>query len=278
MKEGSSVGSLSLVGSWTNGGGWMSSVLGSSVSFVASLSFSTTGGGIGGPSYENTHYGCYLHWLHSWVWNVILLGKELELEGEPYLVEKETAKGKSDDDEVHNLRSVETEFPTIVFDNMLTSQAALSCEPTVSPLNDNEIDFRISLDESYDEDYKYTDADIMDFEERLGRIYSRGIHRMLVLDFKSLLAVMSERLTSRMLMEHSDDQGQNVFTSRAWRRFSEAIVDIDAEGMLQFQLGGARRRMSWRQFILALGLHTAEEMETAGFGLYWAESATLSFT
>ncbi|GJZ70190.1 hypothetical protein Tco_0633740 [Tanacetum coccineum] len=34
---------------------------------------------------------------------------------------------------------------------MLTSEAALSCEPTVSPLND-EIDFRISFDESDDED------------------------------------------------------------------------------------------------------------------------------
>ncbi|GJW60298.1 hypothetical protein Tco_0109633 [Tanacetum coccineum] len=31
--------------------------------------------------------------------------------------------------------------------------------------------------------------------------------------------------------------------------------------------------MSWREFILALGLHTAEEMQTAGFGLYWTESA-----
>ncbi|GJR94051.1 hypothetical protein Tco_0266225 [Tanacetum coccineum] len=29
----------------------------------------------------------------------------------------------------------------------------LSCEPTVSPLNDNKIDFRISFDESDDEDY-----------------------------------------------------------------------------------------------------------------------------
>nr|GFC42512.1 hypothetical protein [Tanacetum cinerariifolium] len=36
---------------WTEGG-WMFSVLGSSVSFVASGSFSTTGGVIGGPSYE----------------------------------------------------------------------------------------------------------------------------------------------------------------------------------------------------------------------------------
>ncbi|GJZ92292.1 hypothetical protein Tco_0664357 [Tanacetum coccineum] len=58
-----------------------------------------------------------------------------------------------DDDEVHNLISVESIFPAIVFDDMFTSQAALSCEPTVSPLNDNEIDFRISFDESDDEDY-----------------------------------------------------------------------------------------------------------------------------
>ncbi|GKA69222.1 hypothetical protein Tco_0775286 [Tanacetum coccineum] len=35
--------------------------------------------------------------------------------------------------------------------------------------------------------------------------------------------------------------------------------------------------MSWRQFILALGLHTAEEIETVRFGLYWAESARKIF-
>ncbi|GJT44390.1 hypothetical protein Tco_0953105 [Tanacetum coccineum] len=32
-------------------------------------------------------------------------------------------------------------------------EAALSCEPTVCLLNDNEIEFRISFDESDDEDY-----------------------------------------------------------------------------------------------------------------------------
>ncbi|GJV44665.1 hypothetical protein Tco_1429201 [Tanacetum coccineum] len=57
------------------------------------------------------------------------------------------------DEDVHDLRSVETEFPTIVFDNALTSEVTLSCEPTVSPLNDNQINFRISFDESDDEDY-----------------------------------------------------------------------------------------------------------------------------
>ncbi|GJY62287.1 hypothetical protein Tco_0462944 [Tanacetum coccineum] len=40
----------------------------------------------------------------------------------------------------------------IVFNDTLTSEAALSCEPTVSSLNNDEIDFRISFDEFDDED------------------------------------------------------------------------------------------------------------------------------
>ncbi|GKC33268.1 hypothetical protein Tco_1040562 [Tanacetum coccineum] len=35
------------------------------------------------------------------------------------------------DEDVHDLRSVKTEFPTIVFNDTLTSEAALSCEPTI---------------------------------------------------------------------------------------------------------------------------------------------------
>ncbi|GKB13454.1 hypothetical protein Tco_0847377 [Tanacetum coccineum] len=57
------------------------------------------------------------------------------------------------DEDVHNLRSVETKFPAIVFNDNLTSNETLSCEPTISSLNNNEIDFRISFDESDDEDY-----------------------------------------------------------------------------------------------------------------------------
>ncbi|GKB18556.1 hypothetical protein Tco_0852479 [Tanacetum coccineum] len=57
------------------------------------------------------------------------------------------------DEDVHDLRSVETEFPAIVFNDSLTFEETPSCEPTVSPLNDNKIDFRISFDESDDEDY-----------------------------------------------------------------------------------------------------------------------------
>nr|GEW49802.1 hypothetical protein [Tanacetum cinerariifolium] len=57
------------------------------------------------------------------------------------------------DEDVHDLRSVEIEYLLIVFNDALTSEVALSCEPTVSPLNDNEINFRISFDESNDKDY-----------------------------------------------------------------------------------------------------------------------------
>ncbi|GJW77071.1 hypothetical protein Tco_0138753 [Tanacetum coccineum] len=55
------------------------------------------------------------------------------------------------DEDVHDLRSVEAEFPARVFDEEFTSEVTLSCEPTVSPLNDNQIDFGISFDESDDE-------------------------------------------------------------------------------------------------------------------------------
>ncbi|GJS35031.1 hypothetical protein Tco_0533413 [Tanacetum coccineum] len=46
----------------------------------------------------------------------------------------------------------ETATYVIVFNDTLTSEAALSCEPTVSSLNNDEINFRISFDESDDED------------------------------------------------------------------------------------------------------------------------------
>ncbi|GKB43092.1 hypothetical protein Tco_0888034, partial [Tanacetum coccineum] len=40
-------------------------------------------------------------------------------------------------------------------------------------------------------------------------------------------------------------------------------MGLDVAGILCFQRGGVRRRMTWRQFILALGLHTKQEMAEA---------------
>ncbi|GJT59337.1 putative reverse transcriptase domain-containing protein [Tanacetum coccineum] len=56
------------------------------------------------------------------------------------------------DEDIYDLRSVETEFPAIALNDGLSSEKTLSYEPTVSSLN-NEIDFKISFDDSDDEDY-----------------------------------------------------------------------------------------------------------------------------
>ncbi|GJT81925.1 hypothetical protein Tco_1056267 [Tanacetum coccineum] len=81
------------------------------------------------------------------------------------------------DDDVHDLRSVETKFPAIVFNDTLTSEVALSCEPMVSSLDDNKVDFRISFDESNDEDYTvntYTPYPLF-FASIIGRkVYEAG--------------------------------------------------------------------------------------------------------
>ncbi|GJS65501.1 hypothetical protein Tco_0680065 [Tanacetum coccineum] len=57
------------------------------------------------------------------------------------------------DEDIHDLRSVETEFSAIAFIDEVSSKKTLSCEHTVSSLNDNKINVRISFDESDDEDY-----------------------------------------------------------------------------------------------------------------------------
>ncbi|GKC29625.1 hypothetical protein Tco_1036919 [Tanacetum coccineum] len=96
---------------------------------------------------------------------------------------------------------------------------------------------------------------------------------------------------TRMLRRPRDD-GQEVFVSHAWRRLfeirallvQEFILEffstcrigdemrLDVAGTLCFQMGGARHSMTWRQFILALGLHTTEEMAKDGFEAYWLGS------
>ncbi|GJV69257.1 hypothetical protein Tco_1484766 [Tanacetum coccineum] len=60
-------------------------------------------------------------------------------------------KVKYYEDEEDCFTNFEFEFPAIVFNDM--SDATLSCEPMVSPLNENKIDFRILFDESDNEDY-----------------------------------------------------------------------------------------------------------------------------
>ncbi|GJT53657.1 hypothetical protein Tco_0988711 [Tanacetum coccineum] len=113
------------------------------------------------------------------------------------------------------------------------------------------------------EGMEYLDTDIFDFEGILAMIHKREVHRVSVFDFRGLPDLMAKGLSGRMLMEHRDEVGVSVFTSRAKRmmldirgplvhelileffstfRFGLAILDLDTLGTLQFQLGRARRR------------------------------------
>ncbi|GJV44552.1 zf-CCHC domain-containing protein [Tanacetum coccineum] len=106
-----------------------------------------------------------------------------------------------DNEDVHDLGSVETEFPAIVFNDTLTSEAHL-CEPTVSSLNNDEIDFRISFDESDDEDCtihekNYTTHDLelraVVFALKTWRHYLYGTKSVIYIDHKSLQHIFNQK-------------------------------------------------------------------------------------
>ncbi|GKE21917.1 hypothetical protein Tco_1433429 [Tanacetum coccineum] len=57
------------------------------------------------------------------------------------------------DDDLCDLRYVETEFPAIVVNDDFAPQDTIQCKSQVSTSVNDEIDFRISFDKSDDEDY-----------------------------------------------------------------------------------------------------------------------------
>ncbi|GJY59243.1 hypothetical protein Tco_0459135 [Tanacetum coccineum] len=289
-------------------------------------------------------------------------------------------KVKNHEDEDDCFIDFETEFPAIVFDNTLT---AIPSEPTVCPPNENEIDFRISLDESDDEDYTVIfdensfsykiiyvndlkmdsendnnnmpsspnptidyidDLDFLkDFENEFPAIvyndartsksehltepilnpqhidefnlidetslseydednvlYFNDLFNIIHLDdLKSekendandnyiiqsledmapLLAVDQRHPWLRYQIEEysegirhrsgSEVEDEFILEFLSTCRMSDTEMGLDVADTLCFQLGGVRRRMTWRQFILALGLHKEQEMAKARFGAYW---------
>ncbi|GKD14373.1 hypothetical protein Tco_1198780, partial [Tanacetum coccineum] len=92
----------------------------------------------------------------------------------------------------------------------------------------------------------YTEEKVHNFEQRLEMIFERRVNRVHIIDFEGLTPDMRQGLVERLRMVYTRDDGE--------------------------ELGGARCSMTWRQFILALGLHIAKEMEDDGFRAYWLGS------
>ncbi|GJS46301.1 hypothetical protein Tco_0596422 [Tanacetum coccineum] len=140
------------------------------------------------------------------------------------------------DEDIHDLRPVETKFPAISFndENAILSHYEFMCQDMALPPRDQRHQYL-----RY-EGLQYTEADIEDFESRLARIYRREVHRVQVFDFGGLPDLIAKGMSVRMLMEHRDVQGE--------------APELEA-------------------VYVALGLHTGEETESPGFARYWAESA-----
>ncbi|GJS39286.1 zf-CCHC domain-containing protein [Tanacetum coccineum] len=154
-------------------------------------------------------------------------------------------------DDLDFFNDFENESSAIVYNDAQTSKSTLLTEPILSPQHIDEFNLNdeTSLSE-YDEEEQNVlyfndlfpfhvihpndlksdedndnnkidiiqsleDANIADFEERLERIYSQEIHRVQVVDFLGMPELMRDGLFARMVMEHHDDAGVVVFTSRA---------------------------------------------------------------
>ncbi|GJW45275.1 hypothetical protein Tco_0074074 [Tanacetum coccineum] len=124
------------------------------------------------------------------------------------------------DEDVHDLRSVETEFPAIVFNDGFTSEVTLSCEPTISPLNNNKINFRIPFDESDDEDYTPTVSyfDDLDYFKNFEKEFSAIVYNDALtskLDFLTEPTVSPQHIDEYNLKDETslskcDEEEQNV--------------------------------------------------------------------
>ncbi|GJX14673.1 hypothetical protein Tco_0206431 [Tanacetum coccineum] len=145
-------------------------------------------------------------------------------------------------DDLDCFNDFENEFPAIVYNDGLTSKSDLLIEPPeycggqdMAPLPYHNLRhpwLRYQVD-GYDKGIVHS------YEQRLETIWGRPVNRVHDLDFA---------------------------------RMSNTEMRLDVADTLCFQLGEVKRRITWRQFILALVLHSEEEMAKLGFGAYWAGS------
>ncbi|GKD32974.1 hypothetical protein Tco_1248483, partial [Tanacetum coccineum] len=170
------------------------------------------------------------------------------------------------DDDLYDLRSMEAEFPAIVIDDTFTPQDALPCKSQVSTLVNDEIDFRISFGESDDEDYTI--------------ICDKNSFSYKMISFNNLKTDSENDNENADMAPLPPLEQRHPFLRYQGLEYTDAdIVDFKDRMRMEHHddAGGAKRRLSWRQFILALGLHTGEEMESPRFARFPRTSPFLHF-
>nr|GEZ76219.1 hypothetical protein [Tanacetum cinerariifolium] len=80
----------------------------------------------------------------------------------------------------------------------------------------------------------YTEEIVHDFEDLLKTIFGRQVNRVHVLDFEGFTPKMRQNLAERLRMVYARDDGIG------------SEMGLDTADALCFELGGARRSMTWR--------------------------------
>ncbi|GJX34381.1 hypothetical protein Tco_0245938, partial [Tanacetum coccineum] len=183
-------------------------------------------------------------------------------------------------EDINYFKYFETDFPAIVFDDPLGTDQKISFKPTVSPLDDNNFNFKISFDEFDDEDYTVlydkklfsyklisvnnlkTDSenDNIKVNVSLGDIVveqsENGIDANINTQSHEFdknfepnhgihnMATLPPRDQRYLWLRYEGQEYTNAIIYDYEDRISDTVLDLYTADTLCFQLGGLRRQMS----------------------------------
>ncbi|GKB92741.1 hypothetical protein Tco_0965013 [Tanacetum coccineum] len=178
-------------------------------------------------------------------------------------------------DDLDFFKYFENEFPAIVYNDAFTSKPDLLTEPTLSPQHIYEFGL---TDETSLSKYDEVEQNVL---------YFNDLFPFNIIQPDDLKSEKDNDDTEIDIIQPSGDMALPLrdqrhqylrykglqYTDVDIVYFEARLARIYRRDVHRVQLGRVRRHIRRREFILALGLHTAEEMETVRFGAYWAEGA-----
>ncbi|GJS88906.1 hypothetical protein Tco_0771542 [Tanacetum coccineum] len=197
-------------------------------------------------------------------------------------------------DDLDFFNDFENEFPAIVYNDAQTSKSDLLTEPIFSPQHIDEFDDETSFFE-----YNKEEQNVLYFNDLFpfNIIHPNDLKSEKYNDDNEVDIIQSSEgneITQEccegqdMALPPRDQRHQyhryeglqytaadiadfETRLARIYRREVHRVQVFDFGGLPDLMAEGlsARRSMTWRQFILALGLHTTEEMVEDRFGAYW---------
>ncbi|GJT56172.1 hypothetical protein Tco_0991226 [Tanacetum coccineum] len=175
-------------------------------------------------------------------------------------------------DDLDFCKDFENEFPAIVYNDAQTSKSNLSTEPIFNPQHIDELDLNDNMSLS-----KYD-------EEEQNVLYFNDLFPFNIVLLDDLKSEKDNDDNDIDIIQSSEDMAplpprEQRHPSLRYQGLEYSNADIgDFEERLERIYSGARRYLSSKQFILALGLHTEEEMESLSFAWYWSEKILRELT